>query len=75
MSSQQVRCIVVLIIRVTASLTLVMIWIITSPGQFIGRGFTFCWPKEFAGRVVGLRVGHRAPEFASSHLCRALNPF
>ena len=33
------RRIVVLIIRVTASLTLVMIWIIASPSQNIGRGF------------------------------------
>lgn len=31
----------ILIIRVTASLTLVLIWIIRNPYRFAGRGFSF----------------------------------
>jgi hypothetical protein len=37
------RC-YILVIRVTASLTLVMIWIICSPSQSSGRGLIFCLP-------------------------------
>ena len=37
------RC-YILVIRVTASLTLVLIWIIPSPYQTIGRGLILAFP-------------------------------
>ena len=47
MSSHTPRC-YILVIRVTASLTLVLIWIICSPSRNIGRGFIFLTAKMYA---------------------------
>ena len=44
---EQPRC-TVLVIRVTASLTLVLIWIIPSPYQNIGRGLILAFSTTLA---------------------------
>ena len=71
--SQTVRCII-LIIRVTASLTLVMVWIIPSPPQNIGEGF---YPKSFCVFARNFQRENPAgsPVFFSSPVRRSMTCF